>query len=46
MLINVRTILVLVAVACFGAAAAGVPSRVNLLALGLAVWALSTIITV
>ena len=46
MLINVRSILVLVAVACFALAAAGVTSRVNLLAAGLAIWALSTIVTV
>jgi hypothetical protein len=46
MLINLRSILVLVAVACFAAAAAGVPSKVNLTALGLALWALATIVTV
>lgn len=43
---TIRLILMLLAVACFALAAAGVQSRVNLIGAGLALWALSTVVTV
>lgn len=45
MTITARLILIIIAIVCFGIAAAGVPSRVNLMALGLALWAMATVIS-
>lgn len=44
MVLTVGLVLALIALACLIAAAIGVASRVNLLALGLAFWLLSQII--
>lgn len=44
--ITLRLILMILAVVSFAMAAAGVTTRVNLVALGLALWALATIVTV
>lgn len=43
MTITLRLILLIIAIVCFAVAAAGVPSRINLMALGLALWALATV---
>jgi len=40
----VRLVLIVVAIVCFALAAAGVASRVNLQALGLALWATATLL--
>ena len=40
---NLHLVLYVVAAICFGAAAAGVPSRINLVALGLLCWVLTLI---
>jgi hypothetical protein len=45
MTITVRIVLIVLAIICFALAAAGVPSKVNLTALGLALWALGTIVS-
>jgi len=45
MTVTVRLVLIILAIVCFALAAAGVPSRVNLTALGLALWALGTIVS-
>ena len=45
-MITIRLILILLAVVCFACAAAGVAARVNLTAAGLALWLLSTIVTI
>lgn len=42
--ITLRLILMVLAVFCLAFAAAGVQARINLLALGLALWALATIV--
>lgn len=44
MTITLRLILLIIAIVCFAVAAAGVPSRINLMALGLALWALATVV--
>lgn len=42
--VTIRMVLIVLAIVCFVLAAVGVPSsRVNLTALGLALWALATI---
>lgn len=43
MTITLRLILMIIAIVCFAVAAANVPARVNLMAVGLALWALATI---
>jgi hypothetical protein len=45
-MITVRLILMVLAVVCLALAAGGLAARVNLVALGLALWALSTIVPV
>jgi len=44
MALTLRMVLILVAVVCFVLAAAGVASRVNLMAAGLACWATATLL--
>jgi len=44
MRITVRVVLIVIAVVCFALAAAGVASRVNLMAAGLACWATATLL--
>jgi hypothetical protein len=39
-----HVVLLVVAAACFGLAAAGIPARVNLVALGLLMWVLSVLV--
>ena len=43
-MVTIDLVLLLAALLCFGAAAAGVPSRVQLVPLGLALWILSLIL--
>ena len=43
MTITLRLILMILAIVCFAIAAAALPTRVNLMALGLALWALATV---
>lgn len=43
--ITVRLVLMVLAIICFALATVGIPSRVNLEALGLMFWALSCVIT-
>ena len=43
-MLNIRMVLLIVAFACLTAAAVGVPSRVNLVAAGLALWVLAVLI--
>jgi hypothetical protein len=45
-MISVQLVLLILAFVCFIVAAIGIPSRVNLVALGLAFWVLSLIIRV
>jgi len=44
MALTLRLVLIVIAVVCFALAAAGVASRVNLQALGLALWATATLL--
>jgi len=46
MTITITSVLELLAFGCFVAAAVGIPSRVNLVAAGLACWVLTFLITV
>jgi hypothetical protein len=43
-MLNIRLILLILAFLLLGAAAVGVPSRVNLVAAGLALWVLAVLI--
>jgi len=43
-MLNVRFVCLVLAFACLTAAAVGVPSRVNLIAAGLALWVLAVLI--
>jgi hypothetical protein len=44
-MLNIRFVLLVLAFLSLGAAAVGVPSRVNLVAAGLALWVLAVLIT-
>jgi len=44
MILTIGLVLALIALGCFLAAAAGVASRVNLVAVGLALWLLSQLV--
>jgi len=43
-MIGIRLVLLVLALVCFAASAAGVPSRVNLQSAGLALWVLALLI--